>query len=690
MVTASGKTIRVLTAGAILLCLAGVSSAAGWWRREWPFRRGVTIPETKPTHLDGDDVAVFTMPTGGHIKPDGGDIRVIASGGRLMPSRVLMTGPGDTVRIAFAIRSGVRKYHVYYGNPKAKPAKPLEIKRGVLLEMWKFRGRPPKNLKQAKKVFAAKGEKELLGRDFRDRIFLGHNPFGPDVSLASLYTAWFFAPQDGDYVFCSSSTNASFLLIDDKLVVNNGGAHRPQNTPVKRETIQLKAGLHKLTYMHVTNRGNPIAVAAWKPPGGKRIWPMAPGHFTSRIRASFAPAEQYGRGLSIDFTPTHASETFLGDRYTQRFIFAAGKVGKTGGQLQWQWDFGDGQKAVGEKVEHVYLVDGKYTVKLSAKTHRGVLTCTNTIVVSRPWDHVASRNIDSNKMHARIVAKYDFKKLSPAADANAVVLFDRVVMNDELLKAGNAFVLGDSGGDADINRVAGIYVRLLINSGKPGPAVEALLKSAKLARAPQISAGLLLKAGQVALEELGDTKQAMRIFTDVVENYHGRVNNRTIRLGFIGTGDVWRAEGDFIKASDSYEQAGRQFDTRAGGVEFHRGTFARYVEDFTRRREYAAAEKNLAMWAMVIPDDKLKGYWSLLKVRQLFAHGRNKPAAIEAEVLVRVNPRSDYAAELLLLAAKAYRKMGRREKTIEMLNKLAKNYPESPLSAEAASLLKKW
>ncbi len=688
MVTATGKMVRLVASAAALLCVAAEASAAGWWKYEWPFRREVTIPETQPTNLDGDDVAVFTMPTGGHIQPDGGDICVVAAGGDVMPSRVLMVGPGDTAKIAFAIRDGVRKYHVYYGNPNAKPAKPLEIKRGVLLEMWKFRGYPPKSLEDAEKFFAA--EKEFVGRDFRENIFLGHDPFAPDAALAALYTAWFFAPQDGDYVFCSSSTNASFLLIDDNLAVDNGGPHRPQNTPVKQKTIRLKAGLHKLTYMHLTNGGDPIAVAAWKPPGGGRIWPMAAKNFAPVVLASFGPAEQYGKTLSIDFTPTHAGETFIDDRYVQRFTFAADKNGKAAGEVRWQWDFGDGQQASGEKVEHVYLADGEYTVRLSAKTRVGELTCTNVIVVSRPWDRITDRDIDGNAVHARIAAKYDFAKLSAAANANAVVLFDLASMSDELLRAGRAFVLRSGAGDADIRRVGLIYAATLVNSGEPALAVEALLKLAAMAKSPQISARALIYAGQVAVDELGDAKQAATIFNDVAENYHGRVDGQTIRLGLIGVGDVRRAEGDYAKAKDSYEQAGMRFDTASGGTEFHRGNFARSIEDFIRRREYDAADEYLAAWASAIPTDKLEGYWSLLKVRQLFARGRNSAAVIEAETLVRVNPRSDYAAELLMIAARSYRKMGRREKSVEMLKKITGDYPESPLAAEASKLLEKW
>ena len=103
---------RVCIAAAVV-CATGPPAAPGAWiGRNWRFRREVQVPKFKPKRLAGPEIAVVEMPTSGAIKPDGSDVRVATSSGTVMPHRVLMVGPGDRVRIVFALRppavAGVR------------------------------------------------------------------------------------------------------------------------------------------------------------------------------------------------------------------------------------------------------------------------------------------------------------------------------------------------------------------------------------------------------------------------------------------------------------------------------------------------------------------------------------------------------------------------------------------------------
>ena len=66
-----------------------------------------------------------------------------------------------------------------------------------------------------------------------------------------------------------------------------------------------------------------------------------------------------------------------------------------------------------------------------------------------------------------------------------------------------------------------------------------------------------------------------------------------------------------------------------------------------------------------------------------------KDAITQAEQLIKVNPRSNYAPDLLLLEARAYKAIGKDEQFHKTLNRLIKDYPESPLSTEAKKMLSK-
>ena len=54
-----------------------------------------------------------------------------------------------------------------------------------------------------------------------------------------------------------------------------------------------------------------------------------------------------------------------------------------------------------------------------------------------------------------------------------------------------------------------------------------------------------------------------------------------------------------------------------------------------------------------------------------------------------MNPRSNYGAQLLMLAVEAYRKMDQPAKATLTLKRIIDTFPESPLAVQAVDILKK-
>jgi len=675
---------------ALVLAAAGTCRAAVWAKGGWMYRRTVVVPKFKPTRLPGTDVAVVTMPTGGLIKPDGSDIRVTTGAGKDLPHRVLMVGPGDQVRIAFAAFGGMETYHVYYGKDKPPPVTAkLDIKRGVLLETWEYPGGGINTLAQVQQVL--KRARKLVGRDFRPTVFLGYNPFGSQHRLASVFTGWFVAPKSGAYTFSCSSRNASFLLVDDKVVVSYGGHHGPARDIRKRGSIQLRRGLRKLTFYHVSPSGDPIAVAAWQAPGDKRVWTIPASAFTPVARGMPGALRQYGKPLTIDFVPTHANEAFMKNRYFQRYTFRALWDGRMGSKATWTWDFGDGQTATGNAVEHVYILPGLYTVTMTSKVPGlpglSGLKRTNRIFVSRPWDRVTRHDLDSIRRHADIVSAYDFSALGPEATAWAVDLFLRTGKKTSVVRAGAAFVARDEAPADNIRRIVPPFADALVARGMNVRAVASLQKAAKMTKDPSVCAEMLAKAGRICLLDRTKSAEALGLFTTVIKRYAALSRSVAIRDARMGIGDVWRSRGDYKRAAQAY---GKAHTGRLGlGIKapIVRGDFARHVEDYTRRGDFESARDFLARWEHTFPLDKLEGYWSLLAAKFYLAQNKTQDAIWEAETLVAVSPTSNYAAELLMLAAGVYKKTGNMDKYRACLKKVAEKYRESPLSIKAAQLL---
>ena len=681
---ASRRPWPLLAALATILLAPAVAPAQAWWNYDWPYRRAVDVKEVVKKNLPGENAAVVTMPTCGLTAADGSDIVVANASGQVVPHRVLMTGPGDTVRVAFALQGAIGRYYVYFGNPKPPKPAELELKRGVLLEMWAYAGGAIGNLKELQALFAKPGK--LIGRDFVPTVFLGHNPFGPQNQICSLFTGWLDATDDGEYVFSTSSQDASFLLVDGKLVVANGGLHPPQRRAVRTNKVALTRGLHELKVYHVNTTGDPVIMAAWQEPSAKRLWTIEPKSFAPIALGQPGMMEQYGKAADADFLPRHAGETFMAEVYYQRYAFEALVKGQGAAKPTIAWDFGDGQTAAGPKVEHVYLRNGPFKVTMTAKVGGETIARANRVYVTRPWDRVTESALDPVADHAGLVAGYDFTQADPADIAAAVALFQRAGMAKAVIRAGDALVKRDAAPPEVLQDAVPVYADALAAAGESARAVAACLKAAEMTKDPAAGAIVTVKGGRVALAA-GEADRAGAIFEQAIKKYAAATTHEAIREARIGTGDVWRIKGDYKKAMEAYDvarPAGKEGDEK---LAVRKGDLTRHVEDYTQRKMFADAAEYLELLEQEFPADKLEGFSSLLRVRLEMAQKRYAPAAEEAEVLVRVNPQSNYAPELLMLAAEAYAAGGKKDVAARTLQRVADNYPESPLAAQAKKKL---
>ncbi|MCK5558284.1 MAG: hypothetical protein KAJ01_07900, partial [Candidatus Hydrogenedentes bacterium] len=152
---------------------------------------------------------------------------------------------------------------------------------------------------------------------------------------------------------------------------------------------------------------------------------------------------------------------------------------------------------------------------------------------------------------------------------------------------------------------------------------------------------------------------------------------------------AWRAEGNYVKANKAYQAAGIT-DKRAKSFRaIVKGDFARQVAEYLRRKDYTATTETLDKWELTIPSDKLEGYSTLLRVKLYNALERYRDAAREAEILLKVNPTSTYAPELLMQAYEAYKSSKQPTEARKSLQRIVKFYRESPLFPKAVKILKK-
>lgn len=653
-----------------------------WWNPDWPYRRELSVAVVPQRDLPGGEVAVATFLTSGLTAADGRDVRIVSRMGDLRPHRILMVGPGDQVTVAFSLRPQEKSYYAYFGNAEpGSPPEPLEIRRGVLMETRQYDAGPIGTLEEVRRAFDR--GKPLLGRGFRPSLYQGHNPFGPQDRICSHYRAWFVAPRAGEYLFALSSRDASFLLLDDEVVLENGGRHNPQRTIELNARRTLAPGLHALEVFHVNLGGDPILAVAWQPPGAPRPVPMPADAFPAVPAASVGRLEQYGRQITGDYAAVHAGEAFVGDAYLQRYGFHESVSTQRISNPRYTWDFGDGQTSDRPSVEHVYLTPGEYTVTLTVGSGLGTFARANRIVVSRDWDAVTSREIDEPAAHAQIVAGYDFTKMALRDFAAAAVLLESTGQTARLADLARALATRPAIPGDVARAVLPRSVSYWRESGNAEQGVAALQQAATATDDPAAGAELTVLAGRLLLDDLHRPDEAMALFERAVRTYAPLTTDPVIRDARIGIGDVHRARGDGEAAREAYAQVPPLQVLDHARQAVRRGDLSRHVEEYLRTGDLADAEESLNTWEREFPLDRIEGHSTLLRTRLRLQQRRWADAAAEAEVLARANPASQYAAQLLLLASDAYGELRQPDARRAALERVVREYPESSLATEA-------
>lgn len=429
-------SIAPIAALLVAWAAAGPSAAQSFRRGQAEFSslRPVQVPSGSHT------VAVVEFFHHGELADDGRNLAVSTRSERLVPSRVLQVGPGDFCRAAFQIVAGQADYELLYGGEVPKGTElspPWTAKEGLLLETRQWRDCDLNNLDSIRAAFAAA---KRIGADYVDGVNHSDNPFlweqGPFLSK---YEGWLHIDKAAKYGFLTSSQDASFLLIDGKVVVSAPGRHGPMRHAQRgsRQDIDLRPGQYKFEYYHAAAGREAVMVAAWEidPPDIKPL-PKAipPDAFKVQAvtRAPVGPLTMRTMKLAPDFLIKIDGDVPLpdNDQPLIKVSFKDISPRALSGGAKVEWSFGDGQTSDKSSPEHVYLKPGIYPVKLSFK--RGTakpIEITNRISVERPRLLIRDRDkakaeLPTLDAFLPILETYDPKALDAASLYQLVAAFE--------------------------------------------------------------------------------------------------------------------------------------------------------------------------------------------------------------------------------------------------------------------------
>ncbi len=676
--------MRMRMTAVVIALVALVSPAypqAGWWDRDYAARREVRVyPPT--TRLSGDDAAIIEFQTVGLLKDDGSDIRVV-SGSRVVPHRLYGVGPGDKATIAFKVESSRTTYHVYFGNPQAEPpSADWEPQRGLILETRAYQGGDPGNLRRMMDILERAGP--FQGAGPVDRIWHGHNEFGPTENFVSRYIGWFFAGVSGRYCFATSSDDASFLLVDGKLVVAWPGWHGPVADARHNAAADLERGLHRIEYLHVNGGAGTCAVAAWQPPGAQGFEVIPASVFAPLSRAVVGDIELRGGGVALDFDYRILGEALLVEDeefYAVRVLLSR-RSGQAGTVI---WEFGDGISASGPSVTHVYLSEGVYEVKMSLGSDVDAPSIRQRINVHRDWRRQFEKDIDDITDYYIEISRYDPEKLDSRSLLCLATLLERRGSREFVKSTVMAMVTRSNEMDLQHLQYALEVLDRVVGPERMAADTEI---AATLAEGCEKAEGntkalLALELAGVYFESLESEKAEPFLEKALLAQPGPRMRRRLL----VRLGDAARYNGLRDAARKAFEAAAAiEIPSAAVAENAKAGALALSVEDFLRTRDFAGAEAALVEWDFAAPLEKLAGYNPYLWGRLYALQERTARALFELESIPAVSPESPWAPKALLAAAKLLAARGERDAALERLAKIENDYKTSPERDEAVDL----
>jgi hypothetical protein len=109
----------------------------------------------------------------------------------------------------------------------------------------------------------------LLGTSFPEKAEVPRMPFGSRSAFAAEFSGTLPIEQDAEVEFAVDATSSVLLFVDDKLLINWYGDHKPNYDWLQNCRVKLSAGLHEFKYYY--KRGEvkveTYARVAWKRPG---------------------------------------------------------------------------------------------------------------------------------------------------------------------------------------------------------------------------------------------------------------------------------------------------------------------------------------------------------------------------------------------------------------------------------------
>jgi len=250
-----------------------------------------------------------------------------------------------------------------------------------------------------------------------------------------------------------------------------------------------------------------------------------------------------------------------------------------------------------------------------------------------------------------------------------------------LLEAVCRHLLAQAGQDQAAR--ASLYRSLMTALAEQNRAAEALQVGAKavteFAKADSLQVVVRLTLGDIQFRYLKSAEGAIKEYREIIERF-AKLDAPEVRLAAVRLGDVGLALGDLAGAADAYRLAGRlggrQYQSSDTMDTITHGAQLRIVEQQLRAGNIAECRALLRKIEMETPEQKLQGYYTLLRAEVDRNGGRYDEAIGGYQRVLSQVQWAGFHERALFGVADCYQRDGKFDKAQEVLTKVKEAFPE--------------
>jgi TolA-binding protein len=636
-------------------------------------------------------------------------VQVFTEQGPAVGAEVLWASPGEPVTVAFDSSSGAKYYQVYFGSDS--PGLKIPNKEaGVTIEYREGDGKIINTLPEMLQSWSQRTR--VLGLAIDKAINEGGNRFGPQTNLLAHYKGWFELGTAEHLQLAVISTDATFVLVDGKEVVEWPGLHdfNLGRDGKHQGAIDLSPGVHSLDYYNAfvqsSGGGKPFLCCLAAKGGFLTDWTLLRKDIPFFRNVVSYNVRSYG--LPVDSVPVtwapiaapalaincHSGDQSIIDSDLVDFGLIAMHLqcfARNWGNLDCTWTFDDGSTEKGLAVSHLFPRPGMRSVRVTLKNGETlVATLTETINVHPDWLNVWKQPELRPEQEANILAR-DLSALSVSDLAGCFAVFEHYRRTQDLLimlplvsakidqfnesdlsyiKKGAVLLAHEDWAHAaeEIQ-----FLRTLINRPvQPGPTppVASIASESRLALA------------QLLLSQSTNTDEVRSLIDAIDVSSLSRDETRELS---ILRADLAIANGNVSEARKEYEAltvAPSGLDARSS---IRLTAEIGQARAFINQKDFDGAEDSLNDVASHEPIEKMSPEWALTRLRLYQAENRSSEAYIWARRLMPVLESEGRSELLFRLTEIAF---SQKDEVVanKTLSELLNNHPYSQEAAQAKQI----